>query len=230
VEHFEETKNRFALEAHDATHPLTALRAPASTADPPLVRSARGQPGSCGTLIAPGGDRVGRIASCADARRAAATLAARRPAGRGGGQRRAALVRARARRAAAYNAQTMPPPPRALPLIAARAFPTSPLPRHRFCETLLAAKGGDANMMELLSQMLLEGYGCTKDTAQARARHSARVVEGPRDATPFFSFARAALHSADARLFFYRSQARYWHSAAHSRGARRLDGVYDALP
>jgi hypothetical protein len=33
----------------------------------------------------------------------------------------------------------------------------------------MAAKGGDANMMELLSQMLTEGYGCQKDAAQARS-------------------------------------------------------------
>ena len=38
----------------------------------------------------------------------------------------------------------------------------------RFCEALQAAKGGDANSMELLAQMLNEGYGCSKDVAQAR--------------------------------------------------------------
>ena len=53
-----------------------------------------------------------------------------------------------------------------------------------------AAKGGDVNSMELLSQMLNEGYGCQRDSTQAR----------------------------------------FWRSVAQSRGARRLDGVYDRLP
>jgi hypothetical protein len=100
-------------------------------------------------------------------------------------------------------------------------------------------------MMELLSQMLLEGYGCTKDTAQARARARGKGHEGaPHRKTrqrhrPSFSFfsccapccvARALTPVCVCRLRGAAAQARYWHSAAHSRGARRLDGVYDALP
>lgn len=39
----------------------------------------------------------------------------------------------------------------------------------RFCETLQAAKGGDVNSMELLSQMLNEGYGCQRDSTMVRS-------------------------------------------------------------
>ena len=52
------------------------------------------------------------------------------------------------------------------------------LPR-RFGETLQAAKGGDANSMELLAQMLSEGYGCQKDVAQARAGERTQTKGGP---------------------------------------------------
>jgi hypothetical protein len=47
-------------------------------------------------------------------------------------------------------------------------LPPRSFARPRYCETLLAAKGGDANSMELLAQMLQEGYGCPQDVAQAR--------------------------------------------------------------
>jgi TPR repeat protein len=59
-----------------------------------------------------------------------------------------------------------------------------------YAETLAAAKGGEPQAMELLSQMLGEGYGCPRDAALAR----------------------------------------FWHAAAHARGARRLEGVFDRLP
>jgi hypothetical protein len=44
------------------------------------------------------------------------------------------------------------------------------LPLPRFCETMQAAKGGDVNSMELLSQMLNEGYGCQRDSTLVRLR------------------------------------------------------------
>ena len=59
-----------------------------------------------------------------------------------------------------------------------------------YCETLRSAKQGDSNSMELLSQMLEEGYGCCADKAKSK----------------------------------------FWHALAREHGARRLEGVYDALP
>ncbi len=92
----------------------------------------------------------------------------------------------------------------------------------RFCETLRAAKQGDANMMELLSQMLSEGYGCQADAEKARCRtmssydiqHSISIV---------------AMRCADA-CSCAASQAKFWHLMAREHGARRLEGVYDELP
>jgi hypothetical protein len=85
---------------------------------------------------------------------------------------------------------------------------------NRFCETLQAAKGGDVNSMELLSQMLNEGYGCQRDTTLVRKRCAASCGSARR------------AHARPSAL----PQARYWRSVAQSRGARRLDGVYDRLP
>jgi hypothetical protein len=77
-----------------------------------------------------------------------------------------------------------------------------------------AAKGGDVNSMELLSQMLNEGYGCQRDSTLVR------LPQRPRGAFE----RRAHARPSAAR------QARFWRSVAQSRGARRLDGVYDRLP
>jgi len=60
--------------------------------------------------------------------------------------------------------------------------PSRSLPFHRFCETLRLAKQGDANQMELLAQMLHEGYGCLQDEEKARAsthRASGRKLQHP---------------------------------------------------
>ena len=59
-----------------------------------------------------------------------------------------------------------------------------------FAEASRAAKSGDANQMALLSQMLMEGYGCERDVERAQYWHmrsrqyGARRIDGVYDKIP----------------------------------------------
>ena len=150
-QHVEEPGARwrtFSLEPHEAAHPLTLLRAPVSTAEPPQAR----RPAAPG-LFARTNPNCASPSAAHATRRHRSTPDACRPSW---------ATQCSAGAPASWRNCC----PRA-PLAGARQIDPPPVP-HRFCETLQAAKGGDVNSMELLSQMLNEGYGCQRDTTLVR--------------------------------------------------------------